>query len=100
MAKSKKKTRLSELRTALGNLGASSKFSKLTGISESWVKKASCGIIPVTAQKANLIEVKTGFSASWILGKSNQKAALTARPLIETLVGEFRNELKKELGLK
>ncbi len=82
MAKSKLKTRLALARKMLGKMGGQTGFAKLIGVSESWLKKASCGAIPINSRMAALMQVKAGISARWILSGDgnplieNQKAPI------------------------
>jgi hypothetical protein len=67
MANAQNKTCLSILRSALGPVaGQESRFGKMIGRSPSWVKKASCGIIPVPDDVAVRISHETGVALWWI----------------------------------
>lgn len=67
MAKPQHKTCLSILRTLLGpGAGNEEYFAKKIGRSVSWLKKASCGQIPLTEDAAIRISYETGISVPWL----------------------------------
>lgn len=68
MANSQQKTIVSKLRAVLGPISGSERnFARLIGKSQSWVKKASAGIIPVPEESAVQISDATGVALWWIL---------------------------------
>ena len=72
---SRKKTTLALLRSILGPVtGSESHFAKLTGLSASWLKKASAGICPMTENAAAIIAEATGVSALWLLRNDISRA--------------------------
>lgn len=100
MAKSKLKTNLSTLRQELGELGNPKQFSELIGVSDSWLKKASCGQIPVNPKTALIIAFKTGYSPDWIQGISSKKfGSESKKKIIDDLVKTYRNHLVKLYGI-
>ena len=100
MRKSKLKTNLSILRQELGELGKPTQFSKLIGVSRSWLTKASCGQIPVNSKAALLIAFKTGYSPDWIQGISSKKfGSGSKKKIIDDLVKTYRNHLFKIYGI-
>jgi hypothetical protein len=66
--KSRNKTSLAVLRSTLGPI-AGSEFSigKKTGLSTSWILKASAGIIPMTRKAAVAITDATGIGFHWLM---------------------------------
>ncbi|MFA6176374.1 MAG: hypothetical protein WC765_07335 [Phycisphaerae bacterium] len=67
MALPKHKTCLSVLRSILGPIsGGEKRFADLIGRSTSWLKKASCGQIPLTDEAAFRISFETGVSEKWL----------------------------------
>mgnify|MGYP000347585097 CR=1 FL=1 len=107
MAKSKLKTNLAILRQELGQLGKSAPFTKLIGKSESWLRKASCGQIPIHPTTAFIISAKTGYCAAWIEGIAEQKKInpylenepYLAKKIADELVENYRNEIYKKFNL-
>jgi hypothetical protein len=83
MAKSKLKTNLSILRQELGELGNQKQFSELIGVSESWLKKASAGLIPINAKSALIIAFKTGYSPDYIQGITSKKFGSESKKKIQ-----------------
>ena len=68
MALPKHKTCLSILRSILGpGAGNEARFAEKIGRSASWLKKASCGQIPLTRDAALAIAYETGASVKWLL---------------------------------
>lgn len=68
MALPQHKTCLSILRSILGPAaGGEVRFAKKIGRSTSWLKKASCGQIPLTRDVAIVIAYETGISMRWLL---------------------------------
>jgi hypothetical protein len=68
MATSKHKTTLAVLRSILGpGAGGEARFAKKIGRSVSWVKKASCGTIPLTRDAALAIAYETGINHRWLI---------------------------------
>ena len=68
MALPKHKTCISILRSILGpGAGSEARFAEKIGRSTSWLKKASCGQIPLTRDAATVIAYETGISSSWLL---------------------------------
>lgn len=68
MALPKHKTCISILRSILGpGAGSEARFAEKIGRSTSWLKKASCGQIPLTRDAAIVIAYETGVSAQWLL---------------------------------
>ncbi len=67
MALPQHKTCLSVLRSILGPIsGGEKRFADLIGRSRSWLKKASCGQIPLTEDVAFRISFETGVSEKWL----------------------------------
>lgn len=74
MANSKNKTTFSILRKHLGKVNGNLRtLCKITGFSESFLKKVSCGIIELNERSALIISNKTGISASWLLENDIKK---------------------------
>jgi hypothetical protein len=69
MALPQHKTTLSVLRSIIGirSERSESEFATAIGRSTSWMKKASCGDIPLTSTVAKAIAYETGISSSWLL---------------------------------
>jgi hypothetical protein len=79
MALPQHKTRLSILRSILGpGAGNEARFAEKIGRSASWLKKASCGQIPLTKDAAVRIAYETGISARWLM------AGNTKNPPVDT----------------
>jgi hypothetical protein len=71
MAKSQNKTCLSILRSILGPVaGGEARFAKTICRSQSWIKKASAGIIPLSEDAAIRISHETGVSHNWLLANN------------------------------
>jgi hypothetical protein len=67
MALPKHKTCISILRSILGpGAGGEARFAEKIGRSTSWLKKASCGQIPLTRDAAIAIAYETGASKEWL----------------------------------
>jgi hypothetical protein len=74
MALPQHKTTLSVLRSILGPFyGNEARFAEKIGRSRSWLKKASCGEIPLTGEIARVISYETGICRWWLLA-NNPKA--------------------------
>jgi hypothetical protein len=96
MAASKLKTNLAILREDLGELGKPNQFSELIGVSESWLKKASAGLIPINAKVALIIAFKTGYSSDYIQGIGSKKfGSASKKKIVNELVKTYRNHLYK-----
>lgn len=66
--KSRARTTVSALRGVLGPLtGSEQGFAGVTGLSPSWVNKASYGKINITPKAAHKISASTGVSVDWLL---------------------------------
>jgi hypothetical protein len=77
MALPKHKTCLSILRSILGpGAGNESRFAKKIARSTSWLKKASCGQIPLNRDAALSISYATGVSINWLLDADISKPAV------------------------
>ena len=77
MALPKHKTCLSILRSILGpGAGGEVRFAEKIGRSTSWLKKASCGQIPITKDTAVRIAYETGVSAKWLMADDPAKPAV------------------------
>lgn len=85
MALPQHKTTLSILRSILGPEGNESRFAEKIGRSTSWLRKASCGQIPLMRDAAVLIAYETGVSLSWLLNNDTSKAPVDALGLPYTL---------------
>jgi hypothetical protein len=75
MALSQMRTTLSVLRKELGHQGKEKQFSEMTGLSISWIKKASCGQIPIPMHSlaAQAVCKATGVSMLWLCdGDANE----------------------------
>jgi hypothetical protein len=100
MAKSKLKTNLAILRADLGEMGKIKPFCKLIKSSESWVKKASAGIIPVLPPTAWEISILTGYDIDWIQGTGNKKISKRGKKKnIDYLVRRYRESLYEQYGV-
>lgn len=100
MAKSKLKTNIAILRADLGEMGKIKPFCKLIRSSESWVKKASAGIIPVLPPSAWKISILTGYDFDWIQGTGNKKISkLDKKKRVDYLVRRYREFLYEEYGV-
>jgi hypothetical protein len=65
---SRKRTALAILRSLLGPVWGSEKsFSDMTGLSLSWIRKASAGAVPMTQRAAESISEATGISLEWLM---------------------------------
>lgn len=70
MALSQRKTTVAKLRAVLGPVhGQEKRFAKLAGKSVSWVKKVSAGLIPLSEETAQVLQLETGVSLYWLLAK-------------------------------
>jgi hypothetical protein len=69
MAVSKLKTRFAVMRQKLGPKGNINYLISKTGLSNSWIKKVSCGLTNLQYRQAKLFELTFGFSADWLLGE-------------------------------
>jgi hypothetical protein len=70
--KMRKRSTVSILREILGPLtGSESTFAAVTGLSTSWVNKASYNKIPITPKAAQRVSSRTGVSANWLLCGKN-----------------------------
>lgn len=79
MALPQHKTCLSILRSILGpGAGGEARFAEKIGRSTSWLKKASCGQIPLTRDAALAIAYETGASVKWLLAGDATKPAVDA----------------------
>ena len=68
MALPQHKTCLSILRSILGpGAGNEARFAEKIGRSTSWLKKASCGQIPLTEDAAVRIGYETGINVRWLI---------------------------------
>jgi hypothetical protein len=77
MALPKHKTCLSILRSILGpGAGNEARFAKKIARSASWLKKASCGQIPLSRDAALSITYATGVSMKWLLDADISKPAV------------------------
>ena len=76
MALPQHKTCLSVLRTILGSEGNENQFAEKIGRSVSWLKKASCGQIPLTRNIAVRIGHETGVNVDWLF-----KSDITQPPI-------------------
>jgi hypothetical protein len=74
MAKLQNKTCVSVLRSILGiDLANVASFAQHIGKSESWLKKASAGIIQLNRRTASAIAYETGVSLDWLLAGDTSK---------------------------
>ena len=74
MANPQHKTCLSVLRSVIGSAaGNESRFAEKIGRSTSWLKKASCGQIPLTKDIALRIAYETGISMRWLMQGNTSK---------------------------
>jgi hypothetical protein len=85
MALPQHKTCLSVLRTILGPAGGESRFAQKIGRSVSWLKKASCGQIPLTRDASLAIVYATGASLKWLMDGDASKPCLDTDGKIFTL---------------
>jgi hypothetical protein len=80
MALPQHKTTLSIFRSILGSFhGNEARFAEKIGRSRSWLKKASCGEIPLTPEIARVIAYETGVCPQWLLSND------TAAPAVDRL---------------
>jgi hypothetical protein len=74
MANPQHKTCLSVLRSVIGSTaGNEARFAEKIGRSTSWLKKASCGQIPLTENIALRISHETGISMRWLMQGDTSK---------------------------
>lgn len=74
MANPQHKTCLSVLRSVIGSAaGNEARFAEKIGRSASWLKKASCGQIPLTKDIALRIAYETGISMRWLMQGNTSK---------------------------
>jgi len=78
MALPQHKTTLSILRSILGPAGSESCFANKIGRSASWLKKASCGQIPLLRDAAVIIAYETGVSVNWLMHGDTTQSPLDA----------------------
>ena len=77
MALPQHKTCLSILRSILGpGAGNEARFAKKIGRSASWLKKASCGQIPLSRDAAVRIGYETGINVYWLFNSDITKPAI------------------------
>jgi len=57
------------MRQKLGPKGNVNYLISKTGLSDSWIKKVSCGATDLQYRQAKLFELTFGFSADWLLGE-------------------------------
>lgn len=99
MALPQHKTCLSILRSILGpGAGSEARFAKKIGRSISWLKKASCGQIPLTRDAALAISYETGISNKWLLMGDTSKPPITGggEPYtLEAYTAHRQNDLEK-----
>ncbi len=99
MALPQHKTCLSILRSILGpGAGGEARFAKKIGRSTSWLKKASCGQIPLTRDAAIAIAYETGASVKWLLEGDTTEPLLDSegKPYTFETYANYRNQdLKK-----
>lgn len=68
MARSQLKTTLSVLRKILGkDCGSEAAIAQKIGKSKSWVRKASCGHLPIYKEATEAISEYTGINVNWIM---------------------------------
>jgi hypothetical protein len=94
MARSKKKTTVAVLRGILGEDGQRDYFAKLIGMSHSWVRHASCGVLPLTRKAAFKIASATGVSPEWLLADDVSQPPMTSdlsRPYDLNAYLEYKN---------
>ena len=93
MALPQHKTCLSILRSLIGSGSRNEKhFAEKLGRSASWVKKASCGQIPLTKDAAVRIAYETGVSVRWLMSGDTSAPALDmdGKPYTESFYAEYR----------
>lgn len=99
MARPQHKTCLSILRSILGSgAGSEARFAKKIGRSISWIKKASCGQIPLTRDAALAISYETGISNRWLIMGDTSKPPISKRGepyTLETYADHRKNHLGK-----
>ena len=99
MALPQHKTCLSILRSILGpGAGSEARFAAKIGRSTSWLKKASCGQIPLTRDAAIAIAYETGASMKWLLEGDTTKPLLDSegKPYtLETYANYRKQDLEK-----
>ena len=100
MALPQHKTCLSILRSILGpGVGGEARFAKKIGRSTSWLKKASCGQIPLTREAAIAIAYETGASVKWLLDGDTTEPLLDSegKPYtLETYANYRQQDLEKQ----
>jgi hypothetical protein len=98
MALPQHKTCLSILRSILGpGAGGEARFAKKIGRSTSWLKKASCGQIPLTRDAAIAIAYETGASVKWLLEGDTTEPLLDSEGKPYTLE-TYANYRRQDLG--
>jgi hypothetical protein len=97
MALPKHKTCLSILRSLIGSGSRNEKhFAEKLGRSASWVKKASCGQIPLTKDAAVRIAYETGVSVRWLINGDTSAPALDmdGKPYTESFYEKHRVSMR------
>jgi hypothetical protein len=95
MARSKRKTTVAVLREILGLDGQQDYFATLVGMSPSWVRHASCGVLPLTRKVAYQIAFATGVSPEWLLADDVAQPPMTSdlsRPYDRNAYVEYQNK--------
>jgi hypothetical protein len=99
MALPQHKTCLSILRSILGpGAGSEARFAEKIGRSRSWLKKASCGQIPLTRDAAIAIAYETGANMKWLLDGDTTKPLLDSEGntyTLETYANYRKQDLEK-----
>jgi len=69
-------------------------------LSESWIKKASAGLIPVRPPVARLISLVAGCDEDWIQGTQNKKITKAEKKKqLNDLVRLYRKSLYQKYGI-
>lgn len=100
MALPQHKTCLSILRSILGpGAGGEARFAEKIGRSTSWLKKASCGQIPLTRDAALAIAYETGASVKWLLADDPTKPLLDSegKPYTLETYANYRSQDREKL---
>jgi len=100
MALPQHKTCLSILRSILGpGAGGEARFAEKIGRSTSWLKKASCGQIPLTRDAALAIAYETGASVKWLLDGDTTKPLLDSegKPYTLETYANYRSQDREKV---
>lgn len=103
MANPKHKTCLSVLRSVIGSAaGNEARFAEKIGRSTSWLKKASCGQIPITKDIALRIAYETGISMRWLMQGNTSKTPVDKddKTFTKATYENYRSFMRDEYDLE